>query len=53
MTGPFSETMTIGERIVDNVVVLDIGGRMTLEAQESQLSGLVRHAWLEGIGHLS
>ena len=42
MTETFSETMTIRERIVDDVVVLDIGGRMTLEAQESQLSGLVR-----------
>ena len=42
MTGPLSETIKIGERIVDDVVVLDIGGRMTLEAQESQLSGLVR-----------
>ena len=48
MTGPFSEVMTIGERIVDDVVVLDISGRMTLEAQESQLSGLVRRRMAAG-----
>ena len=45
---PIPATMTIRERIVDDVVVLDIGGRVTIEAQESELSGLVRRRMAGG-----
>ncbi len=38
---PVPEAMTISEQIVGYVVVLNIGGRMAIEA-ESELSGLVR-----------
>ena len=52
MMAPFSKTMRISERIVNDVVVLDIGGRMTLEAEGAQLSGLVRQRVAWGIRSL-
>ena len=39
---PFSETMKIAEVVENNVVILEINGRMTLETQDSELSGLVK-----------
>ena len=49
--------MTMTERVLHDVVVLEINGRMTIEAQQSELSGLVKqriaagyHAFLFNLG---
>ena len=54
---PVPETMTMTERVLHDVVVLEINGRMTIEAQQSELSGLVKqriaagyHAFLFNLG---
>ena len=42
------DTMTVTDRVVDDVVVVRVVGRMTVETRESALTGLVKSRLAEG-----